>query len=121
MTIFPGFYNVGMTYFDSMVSILISHLNAGKLDDAAVCSDIATWIGTIPFGAPQIGLWSAIDEFVYEHGEDDESDYLGRDEHGEKQYHTYNPDTNWNTRIRRALVANGYYDRYNEWAKGQAA
>jgi hypothetical protein len=110
-----------MTYFNAMVSILITHINAGKLDDAAVCADIAAWVATIPFGAPQIGLWSAIGDFVCEYGEDDNSDYMGRDEHGEKQYHTYNPDTNWNTRIRRALDANGYYDRYNEWAKEQAA
>ena len=119
LTRLPDPYDLVMSYYNDMVSILVNRVNGGKLDDVEVCNDIAAWIGMIGFGAPQIGLWSAIGEFINEHGEDVDETYMGRDADGEKQYHTFNPDTNWHTRIRRALVAGGYYDRYNEWAKEQ--
>jgi hypothetical protein len=50
-------------------------------------------------------------DFIAEYGEDIDETYMGRDADGEKIYHVFNPDTNWHERIRKELVANGYYDR----------
>ncbi len=100
--------------FKSLVSILTEHVNVnGKVVDADLCKSIALYINSIPFG---IYYADALYDFIYEYGEDTYDTYLGRDENGEKQYEVHNPETNWNERIRKELVALGHYEAYNEWA-----
>ena len=100
-----------------LLRIMTNRINLdGKCDDAAVCKDIAAYLNTIPFTC----YWhDTVWEFVYEYGEDTDDEYLGRDSQGEKQYHTWNPKTNWNERIRRELVDLGYYKRFTAWSKEQ--
>lgn len=112
------------TIYDSLVSIMIEHINQyGKVDDAELCKTIAAWIGMLPFDAKtQMELWHGavgLYEFISGHGEDIEETYMGCDENGEKVYHTFNPETNWVTRIRKELIANKFYERYAEWQKAQ--
>lgn len=91
------------------MSILINHINAhGSWDDAEVCTEIAHFINMLP----KTVYWaSVLGDFIEEHGESVDESYLGRDEYGEKQYYIHNPETNWNERIRKELVALGYYRR----------
>jgi hypothetical protein len=100
----------------ALMSILIENVNAGPIDDAEVCKDIAAYINMLPFG---VYYHDSLYDFIREHGEDVEETYIGRDADGEKVYHTFNPESNWHTRIRKELVAMGHYDRYNEWAAAQ--
>lgn len=92
--------------FLDLLTILVNHINEhGKCVDEIVCKEIAVYCHTkAPRGYGQV-LW----DFIYEHGEDENCDYLGRDQYGEKQYHTWNPDTNWHNRIRKELAAMGHY------------
>lgn len=101
------------TLYAAFLSIMVERINTdGKCDDAEICKDIAAYLNMLPFTV-YVGdtLW----EFIYEHGEDTDDTYLGRDEHGEKQYHIENPDTNWHERIRKELAKMGYYKRHAEW------
>ena len=101
----------------SLMSILTEHVNArGKVDDAALCRSIADYINGIPF---TIYYADSLYDFIREFGEDYDETYLGRDADGEKQYIVFNKDTNWHTRIRKELIALGYYKAYDEWAAEQ--
>ena len=94
---------------NAYISLMTAHVNAnGKVDDALFCKEIAAGInaGTLKGGEP---LW----EFIYEFGEDMDDTYMGRDQYGEKHYHTFNPGTNWHERIRKELVSLGYYKDKN--------
>lgn len=103
------------------VSILTAHINThGRVIDAIICKEIAAFINTQSAAYnPAFGN-DALFEFIMEHGEDEDCQYIGRDEYGEKQYITHNPDTNWHERIRKELVALDYYLRFhNEWEAKQ--
>lgn len=103
----------------ALMSILTEHVNArGKVDDAALCRSIADYINGIPF---TIYYADTLYDFIREYGEDVDDTYMGRDAEGEKLYHTFNPETNWHTRIRKELIALGYYKAYDEWAREQKA
>jgi hypothetical protein len=103
--------------YASLTSIMTESVNHfGKFDDDKICKSIADYINTIPF---TIYYHDTLYEFISEYGEDIDDSYLGRDENGEKQYITYNQETNWHTRIRKELVALGYYKAYDEWAREQ--
>lgn len=103
----------------SLTSILTEHVNAhGKVDDALICRTIADYLNGIPF---TIYYHDTLYEFIQEFGEDVDETYMGRDADGEKVYHTFNPETNWHTRIRKELVALGYYEAYDAWAKEMKA
>ncbi len=103
----------------SLISIMTEHVNVrGKVDDAALCRSIADYINGIPF---TIYYMDAVYDFIREYGEDVDECYIGRDEDGEKQYITYNPDPNWLARIREELLALGYYEAYDAWAKERKA
>jgi hypothetical protein len=92
--------------FAKLLSILLNHINEhGKCVDEIVCKELAYYIHSSGIKGYGSTLW----EFIYEHGEDEDMDYMGRDEHGEKQYHTYNPKTHWHERIRKELVLLGHY------------
>lgn len=95
------------TTYLAFLSIMIDHINVnGKVDDAMLCKELASYIHNTPdLGYYGETLW----EFIYEYGEDCDETYMGRDAEGEKQYHTFNPKTNWHERIRLALVAMGHY------------
>jgi hypothetical protein len=110
--------------YSSLVSIMTEHINQyGKVDDVELCKTIAAWIGMLSFDAKtQMELWHGdvgLYEFIRDYGEDVDETYMGRDEFGEKVYHTFNPETNWITMIRKELVANKFYERYSEWQKKQ--
>ena len=99
----------------SLISIMTEHINAhGKVDDAIICRSIADYINTIPF---TVYYADTLYDFIAEYGEDVDDTYVGRDADGEKQYITHNPNTNWHARIRKELVALGYYKAYDEWVK----
>ena len=103
--------------YASLTSILTEHVNAhGKVVDAIICRSIADYINGIPF---TIYYADSLYDFIREFGEDYDETYLGRDADGEKQYIVYNKDTNWHTRIRKELIALGYYKAYDEWAAEQ--
>ncbi len=111
MTIIKLHYDTVMlnnNIFAAFLSIMIEHINVnGKVDDALLCKELATYIHNTPdLGYYGETLW----EFIYEYGEDEHTDYMGRDEYGEKQYYSHNPDTNWHARIRKELVAMGHYE-----------
>jgi hypothetical protein len=109
------------TIFDAFLSIMLDNINqSGKCVDEDVCKDIAAYIVMLPF---ETNYGDALYDFIAEYGEDEDSTYMGRDENGEKQYVSHNPDTHWHERIRRELAAMGYYKRYNEYwaAKNKAA
>lgn len=92
--------------FLALLSILINHINVhGKVVDEVVCKEIAHYLHNDAHPHYGQALW----EFIYEYGEDSNDEYMGRDEHGEKQYYLHNPDTNWHERIRRELVKLGHY------------
>lgn len=92
--------------FAPFLSILIANINKnGTCNDAEVCKEIAQYINSNP-----IYFGSTLYDFIYEHGEDAVETYGGRDEDGEKVYHTYNPDTNWHERIRKELVTLGFFE-----------
>lgn len=92
--------------FVALLSILINHINKhGKCVDEIVCKEIAHYLHNDAPREYGQQLW----DFIYEFGEDSYDDYMGRDEYGEKQYYTHNPDTNWHERIRKELVALGHY------------
>lgn len=95
--------------------ILVAHINTngnGKINDELICREIAIYINSHPFSESFNLIHEVLFDFIYEYGEDEDCQYLGRDEHGEKQYHSHNPDTNWHERIRKELVALGYYFRW---------
>lgn len=95
------------------ISIMTAHINAnGKIIDELICKEIAAYINAQPFSESFNLIHNMLFDFIYEHGEDEDCQYLGRDEYGEKQYVTHNPDTNWHERIRKELVALGYYFRW---------
>lgn len=95
----------------ALLSILTEHVNAyGKVDDAEICKTIAAYINMLPEGCY---YGSSLFDFIYEYGEDEDMTFIGRDADGEKQYHSFNPDTNWHERIRKELVALGYYKRFD--------
>ena len=48
-------------------------------------------------------------EFIPAFGEEIDETYCGRDADGEKHYILHNPETNWQERIRKALVELGFY------------
>ena len=101
----------------AFVSILTESINRyGKCDDVEVCKDIAAYINMLPFGTYYA---DTLYEFIAEYGEDVDDTYLGRDSEGEKQFITHNPDTNWHERIRKELVAIGFYKRYAAWAEAR--
>jgi hypothetical protein len=101
--------------FNDFLAILTDNINqAGKCIDEDVCRDIAGYITMLPY---ETHYSDALYDFIAEFGEDEDYTYLGRDEEGEKRYLVHNPDTHWHERIRKELVAIGYYKRYNEyWA-----
>jgi hypothetical protein len=98
--------NNNTPFFSKCLSILINNINKnGTCNDAEVCKEIAEYINS-----NEVGYYGdALFEFIYEHGEDEDDTYMGRDENGEKVYHSFNPETNWHERIRKELVALGYY------------
>lgn len=103
----------------SLTSILTEHVNAhGKVDDALICRSIADYLNSIPF---TIYYHDALYDFIREFGEDVDENYLGRDADGEKQYVVYNKETNWHSRIRKELIALGYFEAYDAWAKEMKA
>jgi hypothetical protein len=103
--------------YNALMSIMTEHVNGrGKVDDAALCRSIADYLNGIPF---TVYYHDTLWEFIHDFGEDVDETYCGRDEYGEKQYITYNPDTNWHDRIRKELRALGYYEAYDAWAKEQ--
>lgn len=95
--------------YRALLSILVNHINQhGKCDDAVVCKEMAHYI----HHHAERGYGCTLYEFIYDFGEPEECDYLGRNPvHGEKEYHTWNPDTNWNARISKELKALGHYDK----------
>lgn len=98
------------TTYAALLAIMINRINLdGKCDDEEVCKDIAAYLNMLNGEASQFGhtLW----EFIYDYGEDSDDIFMGRDEEGEKVYHTTNKETNWHERIRKELVRLGYYDR----------
>jgi hypothetical protein len=99
-----------MSISTDLLSILVLHRNTnGKVIDEVICREIAVYIDSLPmpcyYGE---ALW----EFIYEYGEDEDDQYLGRDENGEKQYHSLNPETNWHARVRKELKALGHYAKW---------
>lgn len=101
--------NNDISLFDSFLSIMTNRINLdGKCDDGEVCKDIAAFINMLPNSCYYL---DSLYDFIAEYGEDADEDYMGRDEHGEKVYHMYNRETNWHDRIRKELVAIGYYER----------
>lgn len=78
----------------------------GKCNDADVCIEIAHYVNMLP---KSVYWLDSLYDFIYEHGESVDETFMGRDEEGEKIYHTFNPETNWNERIRKELVKLGYY------------
>lgn len=103
------------TTFAAFLSIMIEHINVnGKVVDALLCKELATYIHNTP-GLGYYGetLW----EFVYEYGEDEDLEYMGRDPvYHEKQYESRNPDTNWHTRINNELRAMGHFEPIQQLA-----
>jgi hypothetical protein len=98
--------------FAALISILTAHINKhGKCVDEVICREIAAYLNTLPFGTH---YGDALYDFIDQYGEDMEDTYLGRDEDGEKQYLVHNPETNWHERIRKELIALGYYKRYED-------
>jgi hypothetical protein len=104
----------------AFLSIMLDNINeAGRCIDEDVCKDIAGYITMLPY---ETHYSDVLYDFIAEYGEDVEEDYCGRDEDGEKVYFTFNKETNWHERIRRELVAMGYFTRRQEyWAAKQAA
>jgi hypothetical protein len=101
--------------YASLTSILTEHINAhGKVVDEIICRSIADYLNSIPF---TVYYADTLYDFFADFGEDVDECYMGRDEYGEKQYATHNPDTNWHARIRKELIALGYYKEYDDWAK----
>jgi hypothetical protein len=95
------------------LTIMTNHINEnGKVVDAIICRQIAEYINSRPFSESPMLMGDNLWHFIDQYGEDEDCNYIGRDEHGEKQYVTYNPDTNWHERIRKELVALGFYLRY---------
>jgi hypothetical protein len=95
------------TTFAALLAIMINHINVnGKVVDALLCKELATYI----HNTPDLGYYgTALMDFIYEYGEDCDETYMGRDAEGEKQYHTFNKETNWHERIRKELVTMGHY------------
>jgi hypothetical protein len=106
-----------MSISNDLLSILVAHRNAnGKIIDEVICREIAAYLNGLAF--PNYygeALW----EFIYEYGEEEDDRYMGRDENGEKQYISYNRETNWHARIDKELAALGFYARYDVWAAQQ--
>ena len=104
------------TIISDLISLMTVHHNAhGKIVDEVFCREIAAYLDKLPL---RTYFQSELCDFIYEYGEDEDDTYMGRDEHGEKQYHTFNPETNWHGRIRKELIALGYYVRYDAmWAE----
>ena len=103
--------------FAMFLSLMTLHMNENpKLNEALLCREIADWINGYSFSRndkePLYYIFDALYDFIYEYGEDEDCQYLGRDEHGEKQYHTHNPETNWHERIRKELRELGLYKRW---------
>ena len=95
--------------FHHFLSLLIDNINQnGTCNDAEVCASIADYINMLPANTCYA---HTLYEFIAEHGEDTDESYVGRDEEGEKQYIVHNKETNWHERIRKELVAIGYYKR----------
>lgn len=96
------------------ITILANHINTnGKVNDALICREIAQFINSRPYSESPMLMNDLLWNFIHEYGEDEDCNYIGRDEYGEKQYITHNPDTNWHERIRKELVVLGYYLRFN--------
>ena len=107
------------TIYAAFVSIMTECINRdGKCDDAEVCATIAAHINMLPF---TVHYSDTLYDFINEYGEDVDQIYMGRDEDGEKKYHTFNPETNWHERIRKELAKIGYYKRHAEWWTSQRA
>lgn len=105
-------------FYSTFISLMTLHMNENpKLDDALLCREIAEWINGYSFSRQDKGslyvLFDALYDFVYEHGEDEDMTFMGRDEEGEKIYHTFNPETHWHGRIRRELRELGMYKRWD--------
>lgn len=105
------------------IPLLVLHLNENvKMNEELFCREIADWINGEAFAHnddPTVLYKNHHDlyDFIREYGEDVDETYMGRDADGEKIYHTFNPLTNWHERIRKELVANGYYDRLQKKEK----
>ena len=109
------------------VSLMTTHINVnGKVCDALLCQEIAQYINkvvVIEKTCPTDGIFFLFDDlfaFIFEYGETVVESYCGRDEYGEKEYFTYNPDTNWHERVRVALVDLGFYAALNKRSKEAA-
>ena len=97
--------------FASFLSLMIAHVNAtGAVDDGLFCKELAKHVHD---NKGEVGYYGTLSEFIREFGEEYDEAYMGRDEDGEKQYHCFNPKTNWHDRIRMELVALGYYQESN--------
>jgi hypothetical protein len=112
-------------FYAIFMELMVLHVNENpKMDEVLFCREIADWINGYSFSRNDkenlFYMFDALHEFIYEHGEDEDMTYLGRDEYGEKIYHTFNPETNWHTRIRNELRALGFYVRC-EAAQKEAA
>lgn len=90
----------------ALVSILTAHVNThGRVDDAIICKEVAVYMM-----ANQISVYNDdLYTFIYDHGEALDETYCGRDEDGEKVYQTFNPGTNWETRLHKELEVLGYW------------
>lgn len=109
-----------MNYHDAFMSILLNNFNAeGKIIDHDVCVEIAHFINMQPMTVPHFNIFHALWDFIREHGEDENWDYLGRDSEGEKMFHSHNPEENWHNRIRVELIKLGYYARWQEAQEAQ--
>lgn len=96
-------------YIKEMTSILVDAFNKSQ-DDAEKCRRLAEYM----FGqlkrlkdsgllTEAFHLWRALEEIIYSYGEPIDDIYTGRDEDGEKTFHCFNPETNWDTRVRKIL------------------
>lgn len=111
-----------MYTINNYISLMTLHINEnGKIIDELFCREIADWINGEAFAHNDdrtviYEVHHILYDFIREYGEDVDETYMGRDSEGEKIYHIFNPNTNWHERIRKELVANGYYRRIDKKA-----
>jgi hypothetical protein len=92
-----------------MTSILVLGFNKAWSDDEK-CQHLAEYMVSEMKVLKSCGLlqmahylWHALEDVIIEYGEPIDDQYCGRDEEGEKTYHTFNPETNWNARVNKVL------------------
>lgn len=94
-------------FFIALFAILLNHVNKhGKCLDAIICKELAEYIHNGKFKSYGSLLW----EFIDEYGIPEDSEYIGRDQYGEKQYITHNQDAHWHAMICKELGKLGHYN-----------